>query len=253
MRRFLSIGIIGIFALLAIAAAALPASADTSATATAAAAFAYLQQNGDAAWAQVLVILAALCAITGAASWLVAFLTPLVRWTKNKTDNTVLAFVGRALDVLHAVLSRVAANPNKINARGMFTTTVGEVMEALIKKVEPRATTSEVKDAVGKFLKGASVLLLAAALAATGCAGVQQQQPQEQRAGDKYGKQQPSITYNNTIYASDSATVINTLGQSAQDASQQGSAEQGQAATTGSVDNKPNVSPTISPTVSVTP
>jgi hypothetical protein len=95
------------------------------------------------------------------------------------------------------------------------------------------------------------ILIAGLAVALVGCAGVEQQQPQEQRAGDRYGTQYPAITYNITVSGSDSAVVSVSLGQSAQDASQQGSTEQGQAATTGAVDNKPTVSPNIAPTVSV--
>jgi hypothetical protein len=95
-----------------------------------------------------------------------------------------------------------------------------------------------------------SILIVIVAIS-TACAGVQQQQPQTQKAGDSYGTQYPAITYNITVTGSDSSVVNVSLGQSAQDASQQGSAEQGQAATTGTVDNKPTVSPNISPTISV--
>lgn len=245
MRRFLSSGLIGIIVIFAVALVALPARADTSATATAAAAIAFLQQNGDNMWAQLLVIVTALCAITGAASWFVAIvLTPLVRWTKNKTDDTVLAFVGRVVDALHAVLSRVAANPRAGTARGAADLVLDAAKWCSAKSL----SVNEVKSLLRNILP---VLLVA--VVAVGCAGVQEQQPQQQRAGDSYGTQYPAITYNLTVSGTDSSVVTVSLGQSAQDVSQQGSAEQGQAATTGAVDNKPTVSPTISPTVSVTP
>jgi hypothetical protein len=78
------------------------------------------------------------------------------------------------------------------------------------------------------------------------CAGVQQGFPQTQ-AADNYGPQQPQITYHVTTTAGDSSIVIVTVGESTQDASQQGASEQGQTGgTAGPVDNKPNIAPSLS-------
>lgn len=86
---------------------------------------------------------------------------------------------------------------------------------------------------------------LAAALL-VGCAGVNQNLPQTQGA-DNFGEQTPSISYSVTVNAGDSSSVNVSIGTAAQDASQQGSAEQAQTGgTTGPVENSPNIAPTLS-------
>ena len=90
------------------------------------------------------------------------------------------------------------------------------------------------------FLVGlASALLM-------GCAGVTQNLPQTQGA-DNFGAQTPSISYTVSVTAGDSSPVSVSIGTAAQDASQQGSAEQAQAGgTTGPVENSPQISPSLS-------
>lgn len=99
-----------------------------------------------------------------------------------------------------------------------------------------------------RLLAWSFVVGLAAAIL-VGCAGVTQNLPQHQGA-DNFGAQAPSISYTVHVNAGDSSPVSVSIGTAAQDASQQGSAEQDQTGgTTGPVDNRPNIAPTISPTI----
>lgn len=55
--------------------------------------------------------------VIGACSTIVAAITPLVKLTAWQGDDKAVSIIGKALDMIHAVLSKIALNPTEKNAR----------------------------------------------------------------------------------------------------------------------------------------